>query len=75
MIVFETVAILAPVIIALVAGSKGVGLESRYAPIASIVFGVLLSFLFVSGWQTAVITGIVAGLSAAGLYDQKKITG
>lgn len=74
MIVFETVAIIVPIVIALVAGAKKMGLQSNLAPLASLVFGVALSFLFMGAGTSAVITGIVAGLSASGLYDQKKIT-
>lgn len=53
-----------PAIILAVQSFKAFGLPKAYAPLASILFGVL--FGFISG---EVITGLLVGLSASGLYS------
>ena len=64
---------LVPLIIGLVQVFKGVGLPDRWAPVASLVFGVLAGVAI--GSQTGlaplegVVTGIAFGLSASGLYS------
>ena len=78
-------AALVPVIVALVQGVKGVfSMDSKYAGILSLVFGVGLSILvtWVNGDAAGIITakeivvagivGVLTGLSAAGLYSQVK---
>lgn len=78
-------AALIPVIVALVQGFKGVlNMDSKYAGLLSLVFGVALSILvtWVNGDEAGVITskeyvvagivGVLTGLSAAGLYSQVK---
>ena len=47
--------------------------ESKYAPILSIIVGVSLTFLYGGvEWQPLLINGIIAGLSASGLYSGTK---
>lgn len=59
-----------PVVAGLVEIVKGLKIDSRYAPIASIVIGIAVSFLFGwDQWQWGVLNGIVYGLSASGLYS------
>jgi hypothetical protein len=70
-----TIAIAVPVIIALVSAIKGVGLDSKYAPIVSILLGI--SFMAGGGEGTIfmkIFEGIIAGLSASGLYSGAKAT-
>ena len=55
-------------IVGLVQVAKMSGMSSRYAPLLSVVLGILYSFAtdfsFASG-----IKGVILGLSAAGLYS------
>lgn len=70
-----SLAIAVPVIIAMVSALKAAGLSSRFAPIIAIILGVV-GFYF--GGDADVVTnvfnGIIAGLSAAGLYSGTKAT-
>lgn len=66
-----------PIIVALVQVAKMVGLPSKYSPIVSLGAGVLISFLF--GHETGdmsqtILSGVVYGLSASGLYSGIKTT-
>lgn len=48
---------------------------SRWAALAAVVIGVILGFFFFPGGiGAAVFTGIVAGLTAAGLYSGTSAT-
>ena len=70
-----TIAIVVPVIIALVSIIKGVGMDSKYAPILAILLGI--AFLLSGGEGTTfmkIFEGILAGLSASGLYSGAKAT-
>lgn len=61
-------AIVLPVVIGLVEAIKRAGLSSRYSPIVSILLGVVLMYLFGGDiWE-----GLLAGLSASGLYSGVK---
>jgi len=55
---------------------KRIGLPSKFAPIMSISFGLALAFLNRQGLPIDVVitTGIIAGLSASGLYSGVKKT-
>jgi len=44
---------------------KIAGLNSRFIPISAVVIGIILSYIVV---DTSIVGGIVAGLSAVGLY-------
>jgi hypothetical protein len=48
-----------PLIVGLVQMVKGLGLDARYAPVASVALGV----------GGGILTGIAFGLSASGLYS------
>lgn len=67
-----------PAILALVELAKRVGLRASWATLLAVVLGVVLQcldygFLTVGhspqGWYGAIATGLMLGLSAAGLYD------
>ena len=64
-------AILVPIVVALVQLLKGIGLPVRFAPLASLVLGVL-GTLVVGTFD--VLAGVVVGLSAAGLYSGARTT-
>lgn len=51
---------------------KRVGVSNRYAPIASLVFGVALAFLANGISGATVVSGIFFGLSASGLWSGVK---
>ena len=63
-----------PVLVGLVTVAKEVGLPSKYAPLTSVVMGVGLVALTGVAWQAFVVQGIIAGLSASGLYSGTKAT-
>jgi hypothetical protein len=54
--------------------AKGLGLSAKFIPALNLVLGIGAGFL-VSDLSIAesLITGAIIGLSASGLYDQKKI--
>lgn len=55
---------------ALIQVAKGLGLETKYAPIAAIGLGVAISIATVNAINAQiVISGIATGLSAIGLYS------
>ncbi len=66
----ETLAILTAITIGLVQVVKATGLNTKWAPLVSVLIGVGGSLLFGS----TVIVGIIAGLSASGLYSGVKTT-
>ncbi len=61
-----------PVCLGLVQVIKGVGLPSRFAPLASIVIGAGLVALTGVAWQAVVAQGILVGLAASGLWSGSK---
>ncbi len=71
------------VIIALVEWFKGeFGLASRWAPVASIGLGLVVTvgnqlvqlYPAAAGWYEAVWMGVLVGLIASGLYDVGKVS-
>ena len=54
---------------------KRAGLPSRYAPLASVILGVFVSGLVTSFTKENIIMGIVAALTASGLYSGAKSLG
>lgn len=71
-----------PLIIGLVAAIRQVGLPDRFAPVASLVFGVLLGIAgtFMANDMTpqgiiqGVLVGLGLGLAASGAYSATKTT-
>jgi len=66
--------ILVPIIVGLVSAIKIVGLDSRFAPILALALGVLGASVLVGFSGSAVLGGIIAGLTASGLYSGTKAT-
>ena len=67
-------AAIVPVIVALTQVVKMTNLiKDRFAPIVSILLGILLAFLVVHNgpytWGNILLTGILYGLSASGIYS------
>lgn len=62
-----------PVIVALVAVVKRLGVPAKFLPVTAVILGIVLVFL-TNGQHTEWLAGIVAGLSAAGLYSGTKTT-
>ena len=65
-----------PVIVALVSAAKMAGLKSRFAPLLSIGLGIVLFYFLGDNVDagTRLFTGLIAGLSASGLYSGTKAT-
>jgi hypothetical protein len=68
------IAAFTPIIVGLVALTK-LYIDSRWAPLIAVTVGIILSIFF-SGLAIswAVLLGLLAGLSAAGLYSGVKTT-
>lgn len=68
--------ILIPIVVGVVSAIKKAGVTSRYAPLLSIVLGIIGVYLisdFALTGATA-LQGVLAGLSASGLYSGTKAT-
>jgi hypothetical protein len=65
---------LIPVVVGLVHVVRKVGLSTKYAPVVSLAFGVVCAYLVGGSATTVIISGIVVGLSASGLYSGTKTT-
>lgn len=69
------IGILIPVIVGLVEVVKRIGLANRFAAPLSLIFGIGGAFVFpATTIPLTVLTGIILGLSAAGLYAGTKAT-
>lgn len=65
--------ILVPVVLGIVQALKVWGMASKYAPIVSILLGVLGSIFLVGALDKAsALQGIIAGLTACGLWSGAK---
>lgn len=68
-------ATLVAVIIGLVSTAKMSGLPTKYAPLLSLLIGVVFAFIFpLDNIGKTILLGIVQGLSASGLYSGAKAT-
>lgn len=65
---------LVPVIVALVELVKQTGLNQKFAPLVALVLGLIAGFVYLAPGEPAkaILFGIVAGLSAVGLYSGTK---
>jgi uncharacterized membrane protein YdjX (TVP38/TMEM64 family) len=64
------IAIIVPIVIALVEVAKRIKLPDQYAPLLSIILGVAGAFIFPQATiQLTILEGLVFGLSASGLYS------
>lgn len=67
------IALAVPVIIAVVSALKVAGMWSRWAPFLSILLGVIfMTFFGVGELKDLMLEGLVAGLTASGLYSGVK---
>lgn len=70
------VAALTPIVMALIEIAKHAGLPSRWAGAAAAVFGVVLAALYALASEStigpALWAGLIAGLTAAGVYSGQK---
>lgn len=67
--------VIIPVIIGLVEVAKRVGLNGKYCPILAVALGIGFSWLRTSvGFGGLLLTGVISGLSAVGLYSGVKNT-
>lgn len=67
--------LLTSIVIGLVSSAKTVGFPAKFAPILSLLLGVVASVAFMSADLTiaeSVFKGIVIGLTASGLYSGVK---
>ncbi len=54
---------------------KSAPISAKYMPALSLILGVIAGVFYVDGGiREQMLTGIMIGLSAAGLFDQTKIT-
>ena len=65
---------LVPVIVGLTQVTKVSGLKSKWAPLLSIILGMLGAFVLAGVSGTTGLGGIVAGLAACGLWSGTKTT-
>lgn len=68
--------VLIPLIIGLVEVLKGVGLNKKFLPVASLFFGISAGvfYLYPNDIKGGILVGIMLGLSASGLYSGTKHT-
>jgi hypothetical protein len=62
------------IILGLTSLLKGLGLPTKYAPTASLIIGLCLVYLTEGVSATNTVLGLIAGLSASGLYSGTKAT-
>ncbi|WP_163580106.1 hypothetical protein [Gracilibacillus saliphilus] len=64
-----------PIITGLVQLLKNVGLPNKFSPLFALAFGILAGVFYISPNDLAegILLGIVASLSASGLYNQAKV--
>ncbi len=66
-------AFVVPVVLAIVAAFKALGLPSKIAPFLSIILGMaIMSFFGTGETNTLLLNGLIAGLTASGLYSGAK---
>jgi hypothetical protein len=64
--------IIIPIILGVVEVVKRAGLPARFAPLVSLILGLFFGIFYIDSWKEGVIFGLVAGLSATGLYSGSK---
>lgn len=65
---------LIPIIVGLVELLKGIGLPKKWCPVASVILGIAggIVYLCPNDLKMGIISGLVIGLSASGLYSSGK---
>lgn len=71
-IVSAKLVLVIPVIVGLVHVTRGLGLKRKWAPVVSMLFGIGLLWMTGIELNAVIIQGIIAGLSASGLYSGSK---
>ncbi|RDW14974.1 hypothetical protein [Oceanobacillus chungangensis] len=68
--------VLIPLIIGLVQLLRTVGLNKKYLPLASLIFGLAggIFYMYPEDLKGGIIVGLMLGLSASGLYSGTKNT-
>lgn len=63
-----------PIIVGIVEVLKRLGLKDRYAPIASLILGLILAIIYAAegDFKKGLLQGIYFGLAASGLYSGVK---
>jgi len=71
-----SLAVITALVIGLVQVAKTTGLPTRWCPVLALVLGVVITTVlsFFAGASDAVITGLIIGLTAVGLYSGTKAT-
>lgn len=73
-------AVIVGVLIALGQLMKNMGVPAKYIPAINLVLGIVVALLGGGGMVATstllekIVGGVIIGLTASGLYDQKKIT-
>lgn len=70
------IAVIIAVLIGFSEVAKKMGLPEKYVPLMNLVLGIVAGMVGGFGVTLfeSILTGAIIGLSASGLYDQKKIT-
>lgn len=69
------ISILIGTVIGLATCLKILGINKKFLPLLNVLLGISTSYIFIEGsWREIIITGILIGLSASGLFDQTKIS-
>ncbi len=68
------ITIIVAAIIGIVEGAKRSGMSSKWAPLVAVILGIGASLAFIThpDVPTAILEGIVIGLTSAGLYSGTK---
>jgi hypothetical protein len=66
-----TVSVLIAIVVGVTQSAKAIGLPTRYAPLVSLAVAILatIGLSLFEATTTVILTGIMVGLSACGLYD------
>lgn len=64
--------VVVPIVVGLTEVVKRLGLPSKFSPLVSIGFGLVIALLMQGVSTLTVLAGIIYGLSAAGLYSGTK---
>ena len=69
----ESLSVIVPLIIGLTQAIKLLGLPSKFSALVSLAFGLVAAFLFpVALLRDTILFGLIAGLSASGLWSGVK---
>jgi len=71
-----TLGVITAVVIGVVQVAKQMGLPTKFAPLVAVLFGVIaaIGLSFFQATFAVIITGVIIGLSACGLYSGVKTT-